>query len=199
MTRIDKSPEQLTAEAHAAEVGLRWYIVDLRRALIAESPSRLHQEHTSKTDDEFDERGWPKDADEGGIGLPFSSQMHRFLRTDAGRKQRRWDMGPDPKVRPAMASIQDLSEWCHARHTTHLRPGYTRSLCSEMAFQVGYFGQEPSDLAWHFDLPLEQVERMLIGALRHARTYREDIEARLSREPGTEAPLPERRPYRPAA
>lgn len=201
MTDLRKSDAQLDAEAHAAEVGLRWYIVDLRRALIAESPSRIHQEHTSKTpEDELDAKGWTAYPDEGGIGLPFSSQMHRFLRTNAGRSaNHRWDLGPDPKVRPAMASIFEISEACHARHTSHLRPGFSRSLCAQMVYEVCYLGQEPDDVAWRMGFDLERAEKMLLWALRHAHSWREDIVARLSREPGTEAPLPERRPYRPAA
>lgn len=200
MTRIDKSPEQWTAEAAARDAGLRWYIVDLRRALSSETPSRVHQQHTSKTSgDELDSKGWAAYPDEGGIGLPFSSRMHRYLRTNAGRHQKRWDTGPDPRTRPAMASIYAVSDWCHSSHTSHLRPGYTLSLCAEMISQVGRLGQEPADLAWHFDLDQSRVEHMLLGALRKAYQWRVDVEARLSREPGNEEPLPERRPYRPAA
>ena len=201
MTRIDKSEAQLDAEADARDAGLRWYIIDLRRALLAETPSRVHQQHTSKTaDDEIDAKGWTAYPDEGGIGLPFSSAMHRYLRTNAGRSgKHRWDLGPDPRARPAMASIQEVSEWCHPRHTSHLRPGFARSLCAQMVFEVAYIGQEPEDVAWAKDMELEQVEKMLLAALRHAYLWREDITARLSREPGTETPLPERHPYRPAA
>jgi hypothetical protein len=194
MTSIDKSPEQLDAEATAPAVGLRWLIVDLRRAFRYEIPDRIHQQHTSKSpDDETDAKGWAAYPDEGGVGLPFSARMHRYLRTNAGpSKTHRWDMGPDPKVRPAMAAVVNASERCHARHTNHLRPGYTRSLCAEMMLQVGYLGQEPKDIAWHFDLPLEQVEKMLTETLRHAYSWRYDTEQRLSRIPGNEEPIPER-------
>lgn len=98
-----------------------------------------------------------------------------------------------------MASIYDASERCHARHLNHQRPGYSLSLCATMMEQVGNWGQEPEDLAWHFELPLARVEKMLLETLRHAYSWRVDIETRLSREPGNEEPLPERRPYRPAA
>lgn len=200
MTHLPKSDAQLDAEAAARELGLRWLIVDLRRALMMETPDRLHQQHTSKTPgDELDERGWPRDADEGGVGLPFSARLHRYLRTNASRATKHWDLGPDPRIRPAFASIVEISEWCAPRHTSHLRPYQTRTLCSQLAFQVGYLGQEPEDVAWLHDLEQPQVERMLVEALRHARLWRIDIEQRLSREPGIEAPLPERRPYRPAA
>ena len=43
MTRIDRSPEQLDAEADARELGLRWLIVDIRKAFRYETPDRLHQ------------------------------------------------------------------------------------------------------------------------------------------------------------
>lgn len=211
MTRRELSDAQLDAIAderkrcpwcrRVGEAHLREGIHDLRLALYREHPDRIHTTHTSKTpDDELDARGWPKDADEGGIGLPFSSRMHRYLRTNAGRSSKhRWDLGPDPRSRPGMASIYAVSEWCHCSHTSHLRPGYTLSLCAEMLAQIGRLGQEPADLAWHFDLELARVEHMLLGALRKAYQWRVDAEARLSREPGTEEPLPERRPYRPAA
>jgi hypothetical protein len=201
MTR-EKSEAQLDAEAEARDAGLRWYIVDLRRALAAETPARVHQQHTSKSvDDEVDERGWPKDADEGGLGLPFAAQMHRYLRTNAGRSDKHgWDLGPDPRVRPAMASIQETSEWCAPRHTSHLRPLQTRTLCGQLVFEVAYLGQEPSDVAWIHDLDLEDTEDMLLKALRHAYQWRIDAEQRFRpRDLGESDPLPERRPFRPAA
>lgn len=197
MTRIDLSPEQLDALAAAPEYGLRWLIIDLRRAFLYtdDMPDRLHQRYTSKAaDDELDSKGWPLYTDEGGVGLPFSADMHRYLRTNAGRSStHQWDTGPDPRTRPAMASIQDYSERCHARHYSHSRPGKVRSLCAEMLFQVGYLGQEPEDLVWLHGLPLDRVEKMLTDGLRHARGWRIDAEQRLSRQAGTMAPMPERR------
>lgn len=201
MSRIEKSDAQLDAEAseptpEEKAALLRWYIIDLRQAFHYEIPGRLHQTSTSAMgSDELDERGWPKDTDEGGVGPPFSSPMHRYLQTNAGPSDKHpWDTGPNPRVRPAMASIQNESERCHAKHgENHYRPGYRRSLCAEMMFLVGAFGQEPEDLAWYFDLSLEKVESLLFGALRHARQWREDTEQKLSRVVGTEEPLPERR------
>jgi hypothetical protein len=70
------------------------------------------------------------------------------------------------------------------------------SLCGELMRQTAVYGQEPVDLAWHFDLLLADVESMLLTALRHARTWRLDSEIRLGREPGATAPMPERRPFR---
>lgn len=195
---IRRSDSQLDAEAVAP--ALRPLILELRRAFHYEIQPGLHQRQTSTSLDELDARGWPKDTDEGGVGPPFSGWLHRYLRTGAGPSSKKvWDRGPDPRVRPAMESIYVASEWCHSVHTDHQRPGYTLSLCGEMLSQCARFGQEPADLAWHFDLDVADVEKMLLHALRRARTHRIDSEARLSREPGSEAPLPERRPYRPAA
>lgn len=174
---------------------LRALIIDIRKAFHYEVPGRLHQQSTSAmSSDELDERGWPKDTDEGGVGPPYSSMMHRWLGTNSGPSDKHpWDTGPNPRVRPTMASIQNESERCHARHTSHSRPGFSRSVCAEMMYLVGAYGQEPEDLAWYFDLPLEKVESLLFGALRHARQWREDTEQKLSRIVGTEEPLPERR------
>lgn len=194
MALLNKSDAQLDAEAARTEYGLRWLIVDLRRAFRYEVPDRLHQRHTSKgPDDELDAKGWASHPDEGGVGLPFSAKMHRYLRTNAGPSStHQWDRGPDPLIRPAMASIQQINEWCPAVHTSHQRPGSARSLCAELMFQCGYLGQEPDDLAWIHGREVEQVERLLLGALRKARSWREDTEQRLSRIAGTEEPLPER-------
>jgi hypothetical protein len=191
---MERSDAQLDAEAAGQGYSLRWLIIDLRRAFRYEVPDRIHEQHTSKSPgDELDARGWPKDADEGGVGLPFSRKMHRYLRTNASRETKDWDMGPDPHVRPAMASIQRVNEWCPSLHTSHQRPGFTRSLCAELVFQAGYLGQEPEDLAWIHGLEVEQVEKMLLTALRKAYEWRYDSEQRLSRIPGTAEPIPERR------
>jgi hypothetical protein len=198
MTRIEKSDAQLDAEA--VGMALRPLILELRRAFWYEIRSGLHQRQTSTSlGDELDAKGWPKDTDEGGVGPPYSAWMHRYLRSNAGPSRKGWDRGPDPRVRPAMESVYVASEWCHAVHDSHKRPGYSLSLCGTLLFQVAYIGQEPEDLVWHFDLPLPDVEKLLLHALRRARNHRIDSEARLSREPGNEAPLPERRPYKPAA
>jgi hypothetical protein len=188
-----KSDSQLDAEATAPDASLSWLIRDLRYALWLETPPlNLHQRGASGLGGELDAKGWSVDTDEGGIGVPFSNRFHRWLGTN-----HRWDH-PSPAVRPAMASIIESSEHCHARHTSHGRPGFSRSLCGQLVYEACYLGQEPDDLAWLHSLPLEQVERMLTDALRHARSWRMDLEARYARSPESD-PLPERRPIRPAA
>ena len=77
-----------------------------------------------------------------------------------------------------MLSIMEVSDWCHARHTSHSIPGASRSLCSQMVYEATYLGQEPADLAWLHDMELEQVERMLTSALNHARESRKRQESR---------------------
>jgi len=193
MTRIAYSDSTLDALAAGRDVGLRWLITDLRRALWYENPKNMTARQTSQSSGELDERGWPLDTDEGGLGPPMAADLHRFLGTSKGTHQRNWDFGPDPRRRPAMASIVDYSARCHARHTSHVRPGDSLSLCARMMFEVAYLGQEPDDMVWLHGLDLEQVERMLLEGFRHARLWREDTTQRLSREPGREEPIPERR------
>lgn len=189
-------PKGLAVEPRKDGYGLHWLILDLRRALAAETVSRLHAQAASGQGDPLGDRS---DTDQGGIGVPFSNAFHRWLGTSRGpSKVQQWDRGPDPMIRPAMASILAESDRCHALHTSHARPGFARSLCSQLLFEVGVLGQEPEDLAWLHELPLEQVKHMLHAALKHARLNRIDAEARAMRsmEP---MPVPERRPFRAGA
>jgi hypothetical protein len=92
-----------------------------------------------------------------------------------------------------MSSIIEISEACSARHPTHRRPLFTRSLCSELAFQVGYLGQTVDDIAWLHSMSRAQVEGLLTWALRHAELWRIERFMRLTREPGHTSPTPERK------
>jgi hypothetical protein len=171
----------------------------LRDELRAETPMRLHArgvggQRSTKRGSEEDDGSGPRST--GGtwqptigpgygtqVGLPFTPAMERYLGHPDG-----WGL-----ARLGMSSIIEVSEWCSPRHPTHRRPLFTRSLCSELAFQAGYLGQEPSDIAWLHDLPIEVVSGLLIAALRHAETWRVERFMRLTREPGHTAPVPERR------
>jgi hypothetical protein len=154
----------------------------LRDELRAETPMKLHARAVPVLRD-YD--GIPTTAypDEGGTGLPFSAAMHRYLgHPDA------WGTS-----RLGMSSILEISEACSARHPTHRRPLFTRSLCSELAFQVGYLGQTVDDIAWLHSMSREQVAGLLTWALRHAELWRIERFMRLTREPGHTSPIPERR------
>jgi hypothetical protein len=155
----------------------------LRDELRAETPLRVTARAVPVL---RDHEGIPtkKDADEGGLGPPLTAAMWRYLG------------GPDywGTSRMGMSSIIEISDWCCPRHPTHRRPMFTRSLCSELAFQAGYLGQTVEDVAWLHDLPIEVVSGLLTAALRHAELWRVERFMRLTREPGHETPLPERRP-----
>lgn len=142
-------------------------ILDLRQVLRDEVPNRLHASATPRllNDDGTTDRN---NADEGGLGPPLTAQMHRFIG--------HWSHWGSSRL--GTLSIMDVSDWCHARHTGHSRPGSDRSLCAQMLHEVGLLGQEPSDLAWIYGLPLEQVESMLGSALRHAAEWRMQQERR---------------------
>lgn len=146
---------------------LQSMILDLRAAIRSEIPDRLHTSHTPKllNDDGTTDRN---NADEGGIGLPLTSKMHRFIG--------HWSHWGQSRL--GTLSIMEVSDHCNARHTDHRIPGSTRSLCAQMLHEVGMLGQEPQDVAWIHALPLEQVERMLTRALRHAADWRSRQEHR---------------------
>jgi hypothetical protein len=172
-----------TTEAHPLACScLDCLIRRLRDEVRAETPMKLHARAVPVLRD-YD--GIPTTAypDEGGTGLPFSAAFHRYLgHADS------WGTS-----RLGMSSILEISEACAARHPTHRRPLFTRSLCSELAFQVAYLGQTVDDIAWLHSMSREQVSGLLTWALRHAELWRIERFMRLTREPGHETPLPERR------
>lgn len=158
-------------------------IIDLRAVLRAETPNRIHASSTPKLLDN-DGTTDRANADERGIGLPFTSAMHRFI-----GHWSHWG-----QARLGMLSIMEVSDWCHARHTSHAIPGSSRSLCAQMLYEVGYLGQEPDDVAWLHGLPPEQAESMLLAALRHAADWRRGEETRTH---GVRFDGPDPLPYEP--
>jgi hypothetical protein len=136
-------------------------IQDLRDELRAETPMRLHaravpvlRDHDGITD--------RRNADEGGTGLPFSAAFHRYLaHPDA------WGTS-----RLGMSSILEISSWCAGEHPDHRRPLFTRTVCADLAFQVGYLGQSVEDVVWLTGLSRPQVEGMLHKALGFAAVWR---------------------------
>jgi hypothetical protein len=157
-------------------------IADLRAELRDEAPLRITARAVPVT---RDYEGLPdrNDTDEGGLGPPLSASMWRYI----GHPDS-WGTS-----RMGMSSILEVSEACAARHPTHRRPMFQRTLCSELAFQVGYLGQTVDDIAWLHSMSREQVEGMLYWALSHAASWRTERFMRLTREPGHTAPLPERK------
>lgn len=144
-------------------------IAELRAIFRNEAPMRLHTQALTDNDH----------PDEGGIGLPFTERFHRYLG--------HWSHWGSSRL--GMLSVLEVSDWCHARHTSHSLPGHDRSLCAQMVYEVGYLGQTVADVAWLHDLPPEQVERMLTGALNHAADWRERQESR-PLEPRHDGPDP---------
>jgi hypothetical protein len=157
-------------------------IQGLRDEIRAETPLRVTARAVPVL---RDHQGIPtrKDADEGGLGPPLTAAMHRYLG------------GPDywGSSRLGMESILEVSEACAARHPTHRRPMFTRTLCSQLCFEVGYLGQTVDDIAWLHSMSRAQVEGLLTWALRHAELWRIERFMRLTREPGHTSPTPERK------
>ena len=163
-------------------------IQELRDELRAEVPLRVTARAVPVL---RDHEGIPtrKDADEGGLGPPLSAAMWRYISSPD-----HWGLS-----RLGMLSIIEISERCSARHPDHRRPMFTRSLCGDLAFKAAYLGQSLEDIVWITGLSLEQVTGMLHWGLSHAREWRAAKFAQWSKMPGEAAPIPERRPIRPAA
>ena len=157
-------------------------IADLRAEIRAETPIRVTARAVPVLRD-HEGIATSHGADEGGLGPPLTAAMHRYLGHPDG-----WGSS-----RLGMESILEVSEACASRHPTHRRPMFTRTLCSQLAFEVGYLGQSVDDVAWLHSLTRVQVEGLLLWALQHAAQWRAERFMRLTREPGHVAPTPERR------
>ena len=151
---------------------LRHLILDLRATVRSEVPGRIHASSTPKllNDDGTTDR---KDSDEHGIGPPLTSRMHRYIG--------HWSHWGQSRL--ADLSIMEVSEWCHARHTSHAIPGATRSVCATALHALSR-GTEPEELAALPGLAVlhgmrhDQLESMLTQALNHAADWRRGEERR---------------------
>ena len=163
-------------------------IGELRTEIRGEVPDRLHASHVPKllNDDGTTDRD---SADEGGLGLPLTARMHRFIG--------HWSHWGQSRL--GTLSIMEVSDWCHARHTGHSLPGRTRSLCALMLHHVAR-GVEPKDLAaeeglaYLHSLRPDHLELMLMAALNHAAHWRTGQEHR-SKDVRFDGPEP--LPYEP--
>lgn len=144
-------------------------IVELRGILLAEAPSRLHTQRL--TDDDH--------PDEGGLGMPFTERFHRYIG--------HWSHWGQSRL--GMLSIMEISDWCHARHTSHSIPGSSRSLCAQLVFEVCYLGQELDDISWLRGMEREMGASMVHNALAHASGWRKRQETR-PKEPRHDGPDP---------
>lgn len=171
---------------------LQLLIIEARRAYLYldRGPARIHTDHTSLIDD-------VNTADEGGLGPPFTVDMHRYLRSHIkprdGETLR--DIRPRITERPGMASIYEVADWCKAQHSTHFGRGFRDSLCAQIVFEVVVLGQEPDDVTWSRGWTDERTRDALTKALLHANRWRRRELDRLSREWGIGAPEKEPKPF----
>jgi hypothetical protein len=157
-------------------MSLERMVTELRALLAAEVPSRTTQTSSLLA---HDAAGNP-DNDEPGIGYPLTHAMHRYI----GHWER-WGQS-----RRAMLSIMEVSDWCHARHTSHSIPGSHRSLCAQLLYEVAYLGQSPREVSWIHAIPTKEVRSMLTAALRHAEEWRGRKNQRLDVDFDAPGPYP---------
>jgi hypothetical protein len=152
MTRVDKSPEQLDAEASAPQLPLAPRIALHRLLAHAEvSIARLHQR-----DGEF------------GIGVPFSHPFERFLDESFGTFY--WSAG-----------LKALRQECRRRHSDHWhRPEWRGSLCYALVSAVCRFDVAYTRAC--FDLWVDPVrtEPTLHRALHRIEQKIDELQARAS-------------------
>lgn len=147
-----------------APVTLPLLIAELRADLNEESfIERMHGRGPAEgLNEEFDAKGWVRSPDEGGIGRPFSRPMWRLLGSPDG-----WGTSY-----LARASIQEISDRCHARHTEHQRLGDRFGTCARLVFRVVEMAQPVSFAAERMGLDPDKAADILLKRLTEAAEWR---------------------------
>lgn len=138
-------------------------VAELRRELAGELPMVLHTHHVPKlrTPDGETDRA---NADEGGVGVPFTVAMHRRLAHSD------W-WGIDEL---AALSILEVADFCRSRHQSDLHrcPGRSTALCERIVRALTEFGQPIAHVAWREGIDEELTYALAVQALRHAYAWR---------------------------
>lgn len=142
-----------------------------RAELEAETPMHIHTSHASKTED----ADGHVDADEGGIGLPFTEEFHRLLAMRSQPRQTEYLM---------RASLNEVTDWCRIQHPNHDADGVY--LCGEVISLAVRWSWGTEQISYHVLYPEPVVRSILIGGLQHAANWRQ---GRLRARPKTAADL----------
>lgn len=142
---------------------LSFLVSELRAALALESwIERLHGRGPAE-DLDHDAMGWVRSPDEGGIGRPFSGPMWRLLGSPD-------DWGTAYLAR---ASLQEISDRCHARHWPHHnQPGDRFGTCARLVFRVVELQQPVTFAAERMGLDVDKAAETVVEMLTHARNWR---------------------------
>lgn len=141
---------------------LQALVIELRRELRGEIPAVLHTRHVPRLRNR--DGGTDRDnADEGGVGMPFTTAMHRRL------SHSDW-WGVDEL---ASLSILEVGDMCRSRHLSDLHrcPGRSTSLCERIVQAVSY-GQPVEDIAINEGLDVSLTEQLAVKGLAHAFRWR---------------------------
>ena len=126
----------------------------------AETPLRIHTSHSPKLIDADGVQS--KYPDEGGIGLPFTAEIHRLL---ALRER----SGSDFLMR---RSIDEVGDWCRSKHPEHVSPATNAALCQALTWMAVVGEVDPPMLARVTVRPEASVRSLLGGALVDAAEWR---------------------------
>jgi hypothetical protein len=138
-------------------------VTELRLELRNEFPLILHTAHVPRLRNR--DGGTDRDnADEGGVGMPFTVAMHRRL------SHPDW-WGIDEL---AALSILEVGDWCRSRHLSdlHRSPGRSTSLCQRIVSGLAEFGAPIGQIAWRESIDEELTYALAVQGLRHAFAWR---------------------------
>lgn len=171
MTQVDKSPEQLSAEAAAPPVPLAPRLA-LHRYLSHQETSivRLHQRDGEP--EETDPRRVVRKTNRHGIGatgLPFSHPFERFLSESFGQ------------TFPWSAGMKAVRVECRRSHSDHWeRPEWNGSLCYRLVSLVCRYDWSYSAACYELHVDPERTEAVVHRALRRIEQKLTELQARAS-------------------
>lgn len=138
-------------------------VLELRRELRGEIPTILHTRHVPKLRNR-DGATDRDNADEGGVGMPFTMAMHRRL------SHSDW-WGIDEL---ASLAILEVGDYCRSRHLSdlHRSPGRSTALCERIVRALAEFGHPIGQVAYRESIDEELAYALALQAIKHALRWR---------------------------
>ncbi len=151
MSRVDRSPEQLNAEAAAPYAPLAPRLV-LHR-LLAHDEATILKLHV-------------RDGDDSGVGVPFNETFARFLEEKYGTQY------------PWSAGLKSVRVECRRSHPEHWRDPFRGSLCATLVSMVCRFDWDYGKACLELGLYPSKTEATMQRALRRIEERLDELQAR---------------------